>query len=137
MKTNASLSIILLIAFATLAVAPAPPSRVEQRESPLTINARLLRGTESLLVQGTAPAGASVLLSLSATFDRDVPAVVIDRLLVVADADNTFTAVIPYTSASERFVVLAVQASLHGLSPVVACCFSVRGPSTSSSPSPN
>lgn len=102
----------------------------------ITINARFLPGTESLMVQGTAPAGSQVLLTLTAAFDADVPVAVIDRLYVIADRDNNFSAVLPYAPASEHNAVLSVQASMDGTSPAIACCFPVRGPHTSSSPHP-
>jgi hypothetical protein len=135
MKTPIVRSTLLLTAIALMAAVPASPSRSGKGGGTLTISARPLRGTESLLVQGTAPAGAPVFLRLTATFDRDVPAVVVDRMRVVADADNGFTAVLPYTPASEHIAILSVQASMAGLSPAIACCFAARGPRTSSSSS--
>ena len=126
-------SLLLVSAIALMAAVPATPSRFGQGRGTLTVSARFLPGTESLLVQGTAPAGSPVLLSLSATFDQDVPAVVVERVDIVAGRDNSFTAVLPYTPASEHIAVLSIQASMDGVSPAIACCFPVRGPRTSSS----
>lgn len=100
----------------------------------LTVRAAFLRGTESVLVQGTAPAGTVVLLGVSATFNRDLPSVVVDRADALAGTDGRFRAVLPYTPASEAFTVLSVQASADGMTPVTACCFPVKGPQTSSKP---
>ncbi len=133
MKTLTVRSLLLVAAAAMMAVSPATPSHFGQGGGSLTVSARFLPGTESLLVQGTAPAGSPVLLSLSATFDQDVPAVVVDRVDIVAGRDNSFTAVLPYTPASEHIAVLSIQASMDGVSPAIACCFPVRGPRTSSS----
>lgn len=126
-------SLLLLSAVAMMAASPASPTRFGRGGGTLTVSARFLPGTESLLVQGTAPAGSPVSLLLSATFDQDVPAVVVNRLNIVADRDNSFTAVLPYTPASEHIAVLSIQASMDGVSPAIACCFPVRGPRTSSS----
>ena len=134
MKTLTVRSLLLLAAVVCTAAAPASPSHFGQGGGSLTISARFLPGTESLLVHGTAPAGSPVFLTLSATFDQDVPAVVVDRVDIVADRDNSFTAVIPYAPASEHIAVLSIQASMDGVSPAVACCFPVRGPGTSSIP---
>lgn len=135
MKTLIVRSTLLLAVVALMAAVPASPSRSGKGGGTLTITARALRGTESLLVQGTAPAGTPVFLRLTATFDRDVPAVVVDRERVVADAGNGFTAVLPYAPASEHIGILSVQASIDGFSPAIACCFAARGPRTSSSSS--
>jgi len=137
MKTPNFRSLILITVLATTAIAPASPPHGNPAGTALSVSARFLKGTESLLVQGTAPAGSSVLLQLTATFDRNVPVVVIDRLNIVAARDNSFTAVLPYTSASEHIAVLSVQASTDGFSPAIACCFHVAGPQTSQSPPAN
>ena len=127
-------SLLLLSAVAMIAAAsPASPTHFGQGGGSLTVSARFLPGTESLLVHGTAPAGSPVFISLSATFDQDVPAVVVNRVDIVADRDNSFTAVLPYTPASEHIAVLSIQASMDGVLPAIACCFPVRGPRTSSS----
>ncbi|HUZ48976.1 MAG TPA: hypothetical protein VMW12_04425, partial [Candidatus Dormibacteraeota bacterium] len=87
MKTPNFRSLILLTVLATTAIAPASPSHGNPAGTAFSVSARFLKGTESLLVQGTAPAGSPVLLQLTATFDRNVPVVVIDRLNIVAARD--------------------------------------------------
>lgn len=97
----------------------------------ITVSAAFLPGTESLLVTGTAPSGTVVVLSLSATFDPNVPTAVVDRMDVVAARDGRFRAVLPYTSASETIAVLSVLAtSMNGAASATACCFSIPGPQT-------
>lgn len=125
-------------AILSIALAPAlagakslPASRtVAASSDALTVGAHFLPGTDSLLVRGTAPAGSPVLLSVSATFDRDVPAVIVDRVYVVAAEDGRFSAILPYAPASEHLAVLSVQALTTGIAPATACCFPVGGPRT-------
>lgn len=90
---------------------------------PLHISASFLSGTTSLLVKGTATSGVPVELSLLATFDPDIPVVVVARAFVVAGPDNQFRTVLTYAPASASIATLSVQATAAGMQAATACCF--------------
>jgi hypothetical protein len=127
MKTLTARSLMLIAALATMTATPAP---IRADVQPLTVSASFLPGTESLLVRGRADAGSLVVLELSGTLDRDLPAVIIDRMQIVASSTNSFVAVLPYAPAFEHFATLSVSAMADGETPAIACCFHVQGPMT-------
>lgn len=77
----------------------------------ITMEARQLQGAEALTVQGTAPAGAPVTITLLAVVSSDIPTIVVSRNDVVTDANGRFAAIIPVASAYERGTLLRVVAT--------------------------
>lgn len=82
----------------------------------ITLEARQLQGFEAIDVEGTAPAGAPVTLTLLALLSPDVPTVLVSRHDVVTDVNGRFGAVVPIASAYERGTLFRVLAtSLTGI----------------------
>lgn len=77
----------------------------------ITMEARQLQGAEAITVQGSAPAGVPVTITLLAIVSRDVPTIVVSRHDVVTDVNGRFGAVIPIASAYERGTLLQVVAT--------------------------
>lgn len=77
----------------------------------ITMEARQLQGAEAINVEGSAPAGAPVTITLLAVVSSDLPTVVVSRHDVVTDANGRFGAIIPIASAYERGTVLRVVAT--------------------------
>ena len=85
--------------------------------APLAIDARELSSRDALSVSGTAPRNARITLSLLATLAPDLPAVLLERSDVAADADGRFTAVVPLVSDHLAGRVVTVTASALGVAP--------------------
>jgi hypothetical protein len=68
-------------------------------------------GSEAVMVSGTAPAMAPVVVVLHATFSRDLPNVYLNRRDVYADADGHFSAIVPIGPDYWRGSILTVTAS--------------------------
>lgn len=68
-------------------------------------------GSEALVVSGTAPAMAPVVVVLHGSISRDLPTVYLNRRDVYADADGRFTAVVPIGPDYWRGSILTVTAS--------------------------
>ncbi len=82
----------------------------------ITLEARHLQGSEAIDVQGTAPSGAPVTISLLASVSPDVPTILVSRHDIVSDVNGRFGAVIPIASAFERGTILQILAtSLPGV----------------------
>jgi hypothetical protein len=77
----------------------------------ITLEARQLQGSEAIDVEGSAPAGAPVTITLLATVSSDLPTIVVSRHDVVPDVNGRFGAVIPIASAYERGTLLKVLAT--------------------------
>lgn len=77
----------------------------------ITLEARQLQGSEAIDVEGTAPAGSPVTITLLALVSPDVPTIVVSRHDVAADSAGRFGAVIPIASAYERGTILRVIAT--------------------------
>jgi hypothetical protein len=77
----------------------------------ITVEARQLQGAEAIDVEGSAPAGAPVTITLLAVVSQDVPTIVVSRHDVVPDVNGRFSAVIPIASAYERGTLLRVVAT--------------------------
>ncbi len=77
----------------------------------ITLEARQLQGSEAIDVQGSAPAGAPVTITLLALVSYDVPTILVSRHDIVTDVNGRFGAVIPIASAYERGTVLKVLAT--------------------------
>ncbi|HLI96731.1 MAG TPA: hypothetical protein VKT72_11685 [Candidatus Baltobacteraceae bacterium] len=77
----------------------------------ITMEARQLQGAEAIDVEGSAPAGAPVTITLLATVSSDLPTALVSRHDVVTDVNGRFGAIIPIASAYERGIVLQVVAT--------------------------
>lgn len=77
----------------------------------ITMEARQLQGAEAIDVQGSAPAGLPVTITLLAVFSSDVPTVLVSRHDIVTDVNGRFGAIIPIASAYERGTLLRVVAT--------------------------
>jgi hypothetical protein len=77
----------------------------------ITLEARQLQGAEAIDVEGSAPAGAPVTITLLAVVSSDVPTIVVSRHDVVTDVNGRFGAVVPIASAYERGTLLRVLAT--------------------------
>jgi hypothetical protein len=66
-----------------------------QLHGTIVLNATPLKGAEAVLVTGTAPAMAPVLITLLATLSSDVPNVVLSRHALTAGPDGNFQAIVP------------------------------------------
>lgn len=77
----------------------------------ITLEARHLQGSEAIAVDGTAPAGAPVTITLLATVSPDVPTILVSRHDVITDVNGRFGAVIPIASAFERGTTLTILAT--------------------------
>lgn len=77
----------------------------------ITMEARQLQGAEAIDVNGSAPAGAPVTITLLAVVSSDIPTIVVSRNDVVTDANGRFNAIIPIASAYERGTLLRVVAT--------------------------
>ncbi len=111
------------LARSNVADAPAAVSAPYDRamQGSLTLEARQLLGAEAIDIEGTAPAGAPVSISLFALLSPDLPTVLVSRHDIVPDVNGRFKAVIPIASAYERGTVLRVIAtSSPGLAPAQA-----------------
>lgn len=87
----------------------------------LSLEARQLQGAEAISVEGQAPAGAPVTITLLAIVSDDVPTIVVSRNDVVTDVNGRFGAVVPIAPAYERGTLFRVVAtSSSGVSPASA-----------------
>ena len=77
----------------------------------LAVDARELTGGSALAVEGNAPRNARITLTLLATLAPDLPAVLIERSDVAADAHGHFAAVVPFVSDHLAGRVVVVTAS--------------------------
>jgi hypothetical protein len=77
----------------------------------ITLEARQLQGSEALDVEGTAPSGAPITITLLAQVSPDVPTILVSRHDIVSDVNGRFGAVIPIASAYERGTILKVLAT--------------------------
>ena len=77
----------------------------------LAIEAQPLAGREAIVVNGQAPQGAPVTITLFGTLSSDLPTVVLSRHDVQADVNGRFQAVIPIASDYVRGSILHVVAT--------------------------
>jgi hypothetical protein len=108
---------------ASLAYVPAATSGVRSyaapvsASGPITIDARQLAGSEALSINGRAPSGTPVTLTLLATISPDLPTVVVSRHDVQPDANGQFAAVISISPDYLRGSILRVVATSAGATP--------------------
>lgn len=108
---------------ASLAYVPAATGGVRSlaapvsASGPITIDARQLAGSEALSINGRAPSGTPVTLTLLATISPDLPTVVVSRHDVQPDASGQFAAVISISPDYLRGSILRVVATSAGATP--------------------
>ena len=103
----------------TVALSAFPPAMAATQSVPvpvsvnsnMTVAVAPAVGSEAILVSGTAPAMAPVVVVLHATISRDLPTVYLNRRDVYADADGHFSAVVPIGPDYWRGSILTVTAS--------------------------
>jgi hypothetical protein len=86
----------------------------------ITVDVRPARGAEALSINGRAPAGSPVTITLLATISPDLPTVVVSRHDVQPDANGQFQAVISNAPDYLRGSLLQVVATSAGASPASA-----------------
>jgi len=97
--------------------------------SALTINARQIPGREALTISGTAPANATVTVTLTADLSKDLPVVLLSRNTIVSASDGSYSFVaIIDQNAHRGTTITATAASFTGVTPVTAR-ISVEAPS--------
>lgn len=96
---------------AAAASAGSPSTGDRTAQGSITLEARQLQGAEAIDVQGTAPAGLPVTITLLALVSPDLPTIVVSRHDVAADSGGRFGAVIPIASAYERGTILRIVAT--------------------------
>ena len=97
--------------------ADAQPPAGATAQGSITMEARQLQGAEAISVNGSAPSGVPVTITLLAVVSSDIPTIVVSRNDVVTDANGRFNAIIPIASAYERGTLLRVVAtSASGIS---------------------
>jgi hypothetical protein len=82
----------------------------------IVLNVTQLQGAEALLVTGTAPPGAPVMITLLATLSSEVPNVLLSRHDLTAGSDGKFQAIVPIAPDYMRESFINVLAtSLPGI----------------------
>jgi len=123
-KHRATVLLATLAVAASVPVAPALAQTAAPAASPaaaqLTLTAIHRRGTTSVELNGTAPAGTSLTVAITGRIARDLPVVLIARTVVVAASDGTYAVRVPIGSVS--FPDTALRATVRGprLPPVAA-----------------
>jgi hypothetical protein len=77
----------------------------------ITLEARQVQGAQEVDVQGTAPAGAPVTITLLALLSPDIPTTLVSRHDVVTDVGGRFGAVVPIAPAFETGTILTIVAT--------------------------
>lgn len=125
---------------ALAAVSVAAPSRAvaqaERSSTPgaISLELRPVRGSETIAVSGTAPAGRAVQLTLYATFSRDIPDVVLSRQTVLPNGDGAFATTVPIAPAYFRGAIITVVASTPPSGPSASARITVAAPNVTVPP---
>ncbi len=94
----------------------APPRLTAAVTGTLSVEARQVAGRDAIAVSGRGPADAPVLVTLTAEISRDLPVVVLSRVLTRVKPDGTYGADIGISSAPPReSVVIATVTSVTGV----------------------
>ena len=87
----------------------------------LSVDIHPLSGDEAVTINGQAPAGAPVTLTLLATISSDLPTIVVSRHDVQPDVNGRFSVAVPIASDYTRGSILRVLAtSAPGVTPATA-----------------
>lgn len=112
-----------------LASFQSPPSQPREPGAPpapnfrgsISIEMQPLPGSEDVTVNGQAPPGAPVTLTLLATISSDLPTILVSRHDVQPDVNGRFTATLPIASDYYHGSILRVLAtSTFGVTPATA-----------------
>ncbi|HVN68610.1 MAG TPA: stalk domain-containing protein [Candidatus Binatia bacterium] len=91
-------------------------TNVEQLRGSIVLNVTPLKGAEAVLVTGTAPPTAPVMITLLATLSSQLPNVLLSRHTLTAGQDGRFQAIVPIASDYMRDTFIHVLAtSLPGI----------------------
>ncbi|MGD0472545.1 MAG: hypothetical protein ABSB70_04940 [Candidatus Velthaea sp.] len=86
-------------------------------EGPLTLQAKAIPGHEALALRGTAPANATLTVTLRGEVSTDLPVVVLSRKDITTATDGTFSAEVYYGQQSHvRTTLVATVTTLSGAS---------------------
>jgi hypothetical protein len=77
----------------------------------ISLDARLLPGSEAFLASGNAPVSTPIDVTVVGTISRDLPDVLISRRQIVSNATGRFSVVIPIAPNYFRGSILTVVAS--------------------------
>lgn len=106
---------------ASIARDGAGPATAPNFTGALAVEMQPLAGDEAVTINGQAPAGAPVTLTLLATISSDLPTVVVSRHDVQPDVNGRFSATVPIASDYTRGSILRVLAtSAPGVTPATA-----------------
>ena len=123
-----SIALALTLTQAARAQNPGTPAAV------VTVTATPVVGSEAVRVSGTAPPGRTVQLTLSATFSRDMPDVVITRKTVVADGSGAFATTAQVAPGYFRGAVVTVVASTSPSGPSATARYTIGAPNVTVPP---
>jgi len=94
----------------------APPTQTAAVTGSLSVEARQVAGRDAIAVSGRGPADAPVYVTLTAEISRDLPVVVLSRVVTRVRPDGSYSADIGITSAPPReTVVIATVTSVTGV----------------------
>lgn len=103
-----------------VAQAPAPGA--------IALSAHRHPGAEAIDVTGTAPPGASIVITARARISIDLPVVFLNRLETVADASGAFSVILPIAPDFVQGTEIMIAAETPGYTPA-AISFIVGAPS--------
>ena len=96
----------------------APPTQTAAVTGSLSVEARQVAGRDAIAVSGRGPADAPVFVTLTAEVSRDLPVVVLSRVVTRVKPDGSYQADIGISSAPPReTVVIATVSSVTGVKP--------------------
>ncbi len=96
----------------------APPTQTATVTGSLSVEARQVAGRDAIAVSGRGPADAPVYVTLTGEISRDLPVVVLSRIVTRIKPDGTYQADIGISSAPPRdTVVIATVTSVTGVKP--------------------
>jgi hypothetical protein len=96
----------------------APPTQTAAVTGSLSVEARQVAGRDAIAISGRGPADAPVYVTLTGEISRDLPVVVLSRILTRVKPDGTYEAEAGISSAPPRdTVVIATVTSVTGVKP--------------------
>jgi hypothetical protein len=96
----------------------APPTQTAAVTGSLSVEARQVAGRDAIAVSGRGPADVPVYVTLTGEISRDIPVVVLSRVVTRVKPDGSYEADIGISSAPPRdTVVIATVTSVTGVKP--------------------
>lgn len=96
----------------------APPTQTAAVTGSLSVEARQVAGRDAIAISGRGPADAPVYVTLTGEISRDLPVVVLSRVVTRVKADGTYGAEVGISSAPPPdTVVIATVTSVTGVKP--------------------